>query len=165
VASRPFIYSGQDFSLQRGKNRFVLPVPFRSVLKASSGGLTVCLGKDENLDCIVGFGLSRKDEMVARFDAEEAAALEKGLPFDAVRRGMTLFSVVDVKFDDSGRFILPDSVKKAAKIVDQLYFHGAGRFFTAWNPDVLASMGEGWEGAKAICESLRVAETGTEKRK
>ncbi len=143
----------------------MLPAPFRSTLKASSGGMTVCLGKDEALDCIVGFGLSRKDEMVARFDAEEAAALDKGLPFDAVQRGMSLFSVVDVPFDGSGRFILPESVSNPAKIADQLYFHGAGRFFTAWNPDILAKLGQGWEGAKAICASLRAAELAKAKRK
>ena len=135
VASRPYIYSGQGFSLQRDKGRFVLPAQFRATLKASSEGMTVCLGKDE---------------MVAKFDAEEAVALEKGLPFDAVQRGMSLFSVIDVPFDGSGRFILPESVSKPAKIGDQLYFHGAGRFFTAWNPEVLAKLGQGWEGAKAI---------------
>jgi len=165
VASRPYIYSGQGFSLQRDKGRFVLPAPFRSTLKASSDGMTVCLGKDEKLYCIVGFGLSRKDEMITRFDAEEAAALEKGLPFDPVQRGMSLFSVVDVPFDGSGRFVLPESVAKPAKIADQLYFQGAGRFFTAWNPDILADMGDGWEGAKAICESLRDAELAKAKRK
>ena len=165
VASRPYIYSGQGFSLQRDKGRFVLPAQFRATLKASSEGMTVCLGKDEALDCIVGFGLSRKDEMVAKFDAEEAVALEKGLPFDAVQRGMSLFSVIDVPFDGSGRFILPESVSKPAKIGDQLYFHGAGRFFTAWNPEVLAKLGQGWEGAKAICESLQSAELAKVKRK
>lgn len=120
VASRPFIYSGQGFSLQRDKGRFVLPAPFRfhaQGIERRDDGLS---SARTALDCIVGFGLSRKDEMVARFDAEEAAALDKGLPLDAVQRGMSLFSVVDVPFDGSGRFILPKSVSNPAKIADEL---------------------------------------------
>ena len=49
MASMPYIYSGQGFSLQRDKNRFVLPAAFRSTLKESSGGPVVCLGKSEEL--------------------------------------------------------------------------------------------------------------------
>jgi MraZ protein len=166
VASRPFSYNGPDFSLRGDKNRFVLPAPFRSTLKASSGGMVVCLGKDEKHNCIIGYGISRRDEMLAQFDREAEAALGKGVEFDAVERGMALFSVVEVKFDGSGRFILPDSIVKAANIQDQLYFQGAGRFFTAWNPDELYKMkGPGWEGPKATCASLQAAHLAKARRK
>jgi MraZ protein len=166
VASVPFRYNGPDFSLRGDKNRFVLPALFRSTVIESSGGMVVCLGKDEKHTCIVGYGISRQDEMLEQFDREAEAALEKGLPFDAVQRGMALFSVVEVKFDGSGRFILPDSIMKAANIEDQLYFQGAGRFFTAWNPDELYKMeGPGWEGSKQTCASLQAAHLAKAKSK
>jgi MraZ protein len=161
----PYIYSGQGFSLQRDKNRFVLPAAFRSTLKESSGGPVVCLGKSDELKCIIGFGVSRKAEMIEQYDIEERMALERGVPFNSVQRGMALFGFHEVPFDDSGRFILPDPVATSASIGDELYFHGAGRFFTAWNPAELAKMDAGWEGAQAICESLAAKERAKAKRK
>jgi MraZ protein len=165
VASKPFIYSGPDFSLRRDKNRFVLPSLYRSTVKESSGSLVVCLGKDANHTCIVGYGISRRETMLAQYDREAAAAVENGTRFDAVERGMALFSVVDVPFDESGRFILPESIMTSANIDDQLYFQGAGHFFTAWNPDELYRMGPGWEGPQAICASLQAKALGKAKRK
>ena len=165
VASLPYIYSGQGFSLQRDKSRFVLPAPFRSTLRESSNGPIVCLGKSEELNCIIGFGVSRKADMVEQYDREERIALERGTPFDAVKRGMELFGFHEVPFDDSGRFILPEAVATCANIDDELYFHGAGRFFTAWYPAELAKMSGGWEGAQAICESLAAKERTKAKRK
>jgi MraZ protein len=165
MASMPYIYNGPGFSLQRDKGRFVLPAAFRSTLKESSGGMTVCLGKDAVHNCLVGFGVSRKNEMAAQYHREDQTALERGDPFDAVKRGMALFGFTDITFDDSGRFVLPREVAISANIDDQLFFQGAGLFFTAWNPDEMAKMGEGWEGAKAVCASLRAAELEKAKRK
>ncbi len=155
VASKPYIYSGQDFSLQGDKNRFVLPSWCRTSLKESSGGLIVCLGKDEELDCLVGFGISRRDELLAQFDREQRESMKLGKAFSAVTRGMALFGVTELPFDASGRFILPEAVATSAQIGSELYFHGAGYFFTAWNPDVLLKQGPEFDGAKAICMSLR----------
>lgn len=165
MASRPYIYSGQGFSQQRDKNRFVLPAPFRSTLKDSSGKAVVCLAKHDRWDCIVGFGLSRLDEFNQQIEQEQAIALQRGEPFDADKRAMDLFGFHEVPFDGSGRFVLPDPIVTTANIGDQLYFHGAGRFFTAWNPESLAKMGEGWESAKAICASLAAKEGGRGKGK
>lgn len=165
MASRPYIYSGQGFSLQRDKNRFVLPAPFRSTLKQSSDGPVVCLAKHDRWDCIVGFGLSRLDEFNAQIEQEQAIALQRGEPFDTDKRAMDLFGFHEVPFDGSGRFVLPDPIATTAGIGDQLYFHGAGKFFTAWNPEALARMGEGWESAQAICASLAAKEIAKVQRK
>lgn len=154
MASRPYIYSGQGFSLQRDKNRFVLPAPFRSTLKESSGRMAVCLAKHDRWDCMVGFGLSRVDEFADLIAREQQIALQAGEKFDADKRAMDLYGFHEVPFDGSGRFILPDPLVTSASVDDQLYFHGAGSFFTAWNPEALAKMGQGWESAQAICTSL-----------
>ena len=57
-------------------------------------------------------------------------------------------------FDDSGRFVMPDHLRTLGNIDDGLYFQGGGRFFTLWNPEELAQMGDDWAGAKAACESF-----------
>lgn len=164
MASMPYIYNGPGFSLQRDKGRFVLPAAFRSTLKESSGGMTVFLGRDVKHNCLVGFGASRRDEMIQQYQREERHALENGLEFDPVERGSALFGFSNVSFDDSGRFTLPREVAISANIQDELFFMGGGLFFTVWNPDELAKA-DGLQTAKSICADLRAAELAKVKRK
>jgi len=154
MAARPYIYSGQGFSLQRDKNRFVLPAQFRGTLKESSGRAVLCLAKHDRWKCLTGFGLSRVEEFGEQIEREQQLAAQAGREFDRDKRGMDLYGFHEVPFDGSGRFVLPDALVTTANVGSELYFHGAGNFFTAWNPDELAKMGEGWESAQAMCASL-----------
>lgn len=155
MASRPYIYSGQGFSLQRDKNRFVLPNQFRSTLKESSGGKAiVCLAKHDRWKCLTGFGLSRVDEFADLIEREEERAIRAGKEFDAEKRAFDLHKFYEVPFDGSGRFVLPDDLVTLGRVEGQLYFQGAGQFFTAWAPDQLEAMGDGWEDAQLSCRNL-----------
>jgi len=75
-------YSGQAFSPAGDKNRFVLPPSFRKAVKESSGGRILCLDKHDRWNCLVGFGLSRNEELSAQIDREEERALRLGRDFD-----------------------------------------------------------------------------------
>ncbi len=166
MASRPYIYSGQGFSLQRDKNRFVLPNAFRNTLKESSGGkAVVCLAKHDRWKCLTGFGLSRVDEFSALIEKEQAIALQSGKDYDADKRAMDLYGFHEVPFDGSGRFVLPEALVITGNVGNQLYFHGAGTFFTVWNPDELMAMDAGFESAQAICKSLAAGELAKAKKK
>jgi len=165
MASRPYIYSGQGFSLQRDKNRFVLPAQFRGTLKESSGRPVLCLAKHDRWKCLMGFGLSRVDEFAALIDREQDMAVKSGKDYDADKRSMDLYGFHEVPFDGSGRFVLPEALVTTANVDNQLYFHGAGAFFTAWNPSELSKMGEGWESAQAMCASLASKEIAKAQRK
>lgn len=159
AAVQPYSYSGQGFSLQRDKNRFVLPPQFRKTVLESSGKKAVlCLAKHERWTCLVGFGLSRVDEFAAQLDREETVALSAGREFDRDLRAMQLYGFFEVPFDGSGRFVMPEHLASLARIDRQIYFQGAGGFFTAWSPDELAGMGQGWESAQAACASLAARE-------
>ena len=148
-------YSGQAFSPAGDKGRYVLPPLFRKAVKESGAGSRIlCLAKHERWNCLTGFGLSRKDELDAQLEKEEERALRLGRDFDYDERSSQLFGFVEVPFDDSGRFVMPEYLRNLAHIEDGLYFQGAGRFFTIWNPDELSEMGAGWESAKAACASL-----------
>ena len=147
-------YSGQAFSPAGDKNRFVLPPSFRKAVKESSGGRILCLDKHERWNCLVGFGLSRNDELNAQIDREEERALRLGRDFDYDLRASQLFAFAQVPFADSGRFIMPDHLRTLGRVDDGLYFQGAGRFFTIWNPDELSQMGDEWEAAQAACANL-----------
>lgn len=165
VAQVTFTYSGQGFSLQGDKSRFVLPPQFRKTVKESSGGSKVlCLAKHERWKCLTGFGLSRRDDFAAQLDREEEMAARLDKPFDRDMRSMQLYGFVEVPFDDSGRFVIPDHLARLAGLGDQLYFQGAGAFFMIWGPDHLGAMGEGWEGAQSACTDL-VAEALAKGRK
>ncbi|MXO84694.1 division/cell wall cluster transcriptional repressor MraZ [Altererythrobacter aurantiacus] len=157
-------YSGQAYSPAGDKGRFVLPPLFRKAVKESSEGRTLCLVKHDRWNCLTGFGLSRKNELDAQLDREEELAAQKGADFDRDMRAFQLFGFLEVPFDDSGRFVMPDHLKSLAQIEDGLYFQGAGRFFTIWAPQQLQAMGPEWESAKAACSNL-VAEAEAKGRK
>lgn len=165
MAQAAFTYSGQGFSPRGEKSRFVLPAGFRKTVRESSqGAKTLCIAKHERWNCLIGFGLSRKDEFEAQLDREEDLAARGGKDFDRDMRSMQLYGFSEVPFDDSGRFVIPPHLETLAGFGDQLYFQGAGAFFMIWSPDVLGAMGAGWEGAQAACTSL-AAETAAKARK
>lgn len=154
-ARQPVSYSGQGFSLRGEKGRFVLPPQFRKMVRDSSDGArTLCLAKHERWNCLTGFGLSRRDDFVLQLDREERIAIDTGRDFDRDLRAMQLYGFSEVPFDDSGRFVMPEHLLDLGSVADRLYFQGAGAFFTLWNPEELARMGAGWEGAQAACTKL-----------
>ena len=155
AAQQPYSYSGQGFSLQGDKGRFVLPSQFRKTVRESSYGTkTLCIAKHDRWNCLTGFGLTRKDGFEAQLDREEAVAVQAGKDYDRELRALQLYGFSEVPFDDSGRFLLPDHLGRLAGVADRLYFQAAGSFFTIWHPEELAKMGAGWEGAQAACVSL-----------
>jgi MraZ protein len=148
-------YSGQNYSPVGDKGRFVLPPDFRKAVKESSGGQRVlCLAKHDRWRCLVGFGLSRHEELEEQLFRDEQLAVERGKDFDRDLRAMKLFSYSKMSFDDSGRFVLPESLRKSARIKSGLFFQGAGRFFTAWDPEQLDVMPGEFEDLKDACRDL-----------
>ncbi len=148
-------FSGQAFSPAGDKGRFVLPPLFRNAVKDASDGRILCLDKHPKFACLVGFGLSRMDELEAQLDREEDRA---GPEFDRDTRAAQLFGFARVPFDDSGRFVLPDHLRMLGGIDDALFFQGGGRSFTIWNPAELMKMSDDWAAAKAACAQFQ-AET------
>lgn len=147
-------FSGQAYSPAGDKGRFVLPPLFRKAVRDSSDGRVLCLAKHDRWNCLSGFGLSRKLELEAQLDREEEMSIRLNREFDRDTRASQLFSFIEVPFDDSGRFVMPEHLRTLAGIDDGLYFQGGGRFFTMWNPAALNEMGSDWDAAKAACANL-----------
>ncbi len=155
AGEKPVIYSGQGFSLKGEKSRFVLPPAFRKAVAESSDGRVLCLLKHERWPCLTAFGLSRREDLEQQIDKEEESALRRGDDsFDPELRRMQLFAFLELPFDASGRFVMPEHLIGLGNLTDGVYFHGAGKFFTLWNPEELYKMGAGWEGAQAACRAL-----------
>lgn len=151
-------YSGQAYAPAGDKSRYVLPPLFRKAVKESSDGRVLCLAKHDRWNCLVGFGLSRKEELEEQLDREEERALRLGRDFDRETRSSQLNGFVELPFDDSGRFVMPDYLRTLANVDEGLFVQGGGRFFTLWNPEELMQMGDDWAAAKAACQAL-VADT------
>lgn len=147
-------YSGQAYAPAGDKSRYVLPPLFRKAVKESSEGRVLCLAKHDRWNCLVGFGLSRKAELEDQLDREEERATRLGQEFDRETRSSQLNGFVELPFDDSGRFVMPDYLRTLANIGEGLFVQGGGRFFTLWNPVELAKMGDDWAAAKAACAAL-----------
>jgi MraZ protein len=145
-------FSGQAFSPAGDKGRFVLPPLFRNAVKDASDGRILCLDKHPKFACLVGFGLSRMNELEAQLDREEDRA---GPEFDRDTRAAQLFGFARVPFDDSGRFVLPDHLRTLGTIDDAMFFQGGGRSFTIWNPAELMKMSDDWAAAKAACAQFQ----------
>jgi MraZ protein len=166
VAGVPSNYFGNGFSPRGDKSRFVLPTDFRATVQAASDNAQIlCLDLHAKLPCLVGFGLSRANAFGDQILHEERVALERGEPFDPDERAAQLYGFLRTKFDDSGRFILPEHLAEQAQVGDALYFHGGGSHFTIWAPDVLFTMGAGWDSAKATCRALIADGAGRGRRK
>jgi MraZ protein len=165
VAEQPVRYSGKGFSLRGEKNRFMLPASLRKDVIASSGGeRALCLVKHDRWTCLIGFGRSRVDTFDAYLDREEEKAMRIGRDFDRDARSMLLYGYEEVPFDPSGRFVLNDDLSDMGKIGDAIFFHGAGEFFTLWNPDELHAMGAEMAAAQASCRKWQ-ADAAKGKRK
>jgi MraZ protein len=160
MAGQPLRYRGQDFSLRRDKNRFVLPNVFRGTVRESSGGKPIlCLAKHDRWPCLVGYGLSRVDEFEDIIEREREYAMKAQQPFDRDVLAMTLYNYREVPFDGSGRFVLPDELATMAGVDDQLYFQGAGQYFFVFSPAELAAMTDPfWKGAQVSCATLAAKE-------
>ena len=147
-------FSGQAYALGGDKGRYVLPPLFRKAVKDSSDGRVLCLAKHDRWRCLVGFGLSRKAELEAQLDREEETAIRMGREFDRETRSSQLNGFVELPFDDSGRFVMPEYLRTLANVDEGLFVQGGGRFFTLWNPRELMEMGDDWAAAKAACAAL-----------
>ena len=165
MAQRPNGYSGQGFSLRGEKNRLALPSAFRKAVTDSSGGERVlCVAKHDRWKCLTGFGLSRTERFEEYLDREEERATRLGNDFDRDAMSMVLYGYEEVPFDASGRFVLGDDLAEVGNLRDEVFFHGAGDFFTVWSPDELYAMGPQLDLAKASCRRFQ-AESAKGRRK
>ncbi|MDE2597298.1 MAG: division/cell wall cluster transcriptional repressor MraZ [Sphingomonadales bacterium] len=131
----------------------MLPAEFRKAVRDSSGGERIlCLQVHPELKALIGFGLSREDELDAQLEREEENALKRGEPFNRMLRSSQLFGFSKIPFDDSGRFVMPGRFIKGANLGEKLFFQGAGSDFIIFNPDELMALGNEWAHAKMGCE-------------
>jgi len=163
-------YNGQAYSPAGDKGRYVLPPEFRNGIKLASGGTTtLCIGRHhkwkEGWHCLVGFGVNHKADLEAELKREQDHAAQIGKEFDMEARRMRLFRFREVPFDASGRFVMPDALRRRAGIETGIYLNGMGTHFTIWAPEILEGLGEDFDDIWMDCEdAMAEAETKSRKR-
>lgn len=154
-ATRRIIYSGYGFSLKGEKSRFVLPPDLRKPLKeACQGEKKLYLRKHDIWNCLVGFGESRRDQMLADLERQQELAWVAGREFDFDTQASKLFLCAHTPFDDSGRFVIPAGLPGPGCIDGEIFFLGGGSFFTLWSEAELYKMGPDFDAAKSLCRAM-----------
>lgn len=138
----------------------MLPPAFRKAVAESSGDRVLCIAKHDRWECLTGFGLSRTAEFAAQLDREEDLAARRNEPFDRDTRASQLNGFLQLPYDSSGRFVMPDYLAGLGKLEEGVFFQGGGSFFTIWSPAELYKMTTGWEGAQAACRAMEVETKG-----
>ena len=164
MAKAPAGYRGQGFSPRGDKGRYVLPPAFRNAIAPGERDpRTLCLAKHDRWNCLTGFDIARTETFEAQLDREQDSAISLKKEFDRDLRSTQLWSFIDVPFDASGRFVLPDHLAELCGIDDGICFLGGSPFFTLWAPEQLYAAGEAWAGQQALCRKLEADAKGKRK--
>jgi MraZ protein len=133
------------------KGRLVIPSKLRPGIQANDpdyekGGqatIIVVFGgkRDRSLDC---YTIRSADDVQARIDR-----LERNSPLRTVMEYQFNTCSDELTMDDTGRLVLPKSLRDRLEIDDggQIMIKGAGDTFQMWNPDSYAAYLENTVGA------------------
>lgn len=149
-------YRNCHFSGVDGKARFTLPPDLRHRVRAGSEEQNLLhLQIIDGAPFMVGFGSDYLDVLAERAKAEARVALERGLEFDAHRlNARTHGNVVDINFDDGGRFALPLGIGPLMGISEHMFFVGANDTFEIWAPERFLESDLGTEFQRMQCRAL-----------
>jgi MraZ protein len=81
----------------------VLPAAFRKAVTESSGGKGLLSSPHDKWDCLIGYGLSRRDGLRRRSTARKKWPPAHRM-FDRDMRSFQLYDCAEISFDGSGRF-------------------------------------------------------------
>lgn len=155
MVSEAIIYTGSVLGSLDDKGRLAIPVDYRGLVDRSSGGRYLCITRHAHWKCLIGFGRSRREDMLKELDRKQARAVEHGEDFNDASQGSKLFTLMkEVSFDASGRFVMPPLLRKLSGLENHVYFHGVGHFFCMWAPERLRAAGDDLAEELEICEFL-----------
>ena len=110
------------------KGRISLPSIFRNALPKNNKN-EIILYKSLKYNSIEGCKVSRINDIAERINKLDIFS------DDQDDFATSIFSeIVSTNLDKEGRFLIPDNLKKHAKITNQATFIGQGHFFQIWEP-------------------------------
>ena len=136
-AVRVRYYSGAYLNSVDGKNRLSVPAPIRETIEGRSGVKQLVLAPAEHADCLVGYDLTRLEQLQAELAERFAGDFGPGR-HDFAR---AMFGMAEtLRYDDNGRIILSPILKELAGIETSVLLLGAGQYFELWCPERLLAL-------------------------
>ena len=111
------------------KGRVSLPSTFRNVLPKSSKN-EIILYKSIKSNSIEGCGAERLNEIAKRINNLDFFSED----YDDFSTSV-FAEIIPTNIDKEGRFLIPEQLKKYAKIENEVLFFGQGFFFQIWEPN------------------------------
>ena len=111
------------------KGRVSVPASFRLALSEQPFNGIIAYPHLEK-PCLEGGGVERLDKISTTLDNSFGIFSEEEEAFAS----SILAHAHQLQFDDGGRIILPQELKGAADLDDQIAFIGLGKRFQVWNP-------------------------------
>lgn len=156
VAARDYrgiYYGGAD-----SKARFTLPADLRHRVKAGNGGENYLhLSLDGDKPYLLAFAEDYFISAKAEIDALAEVARARGESFDRHRAAKKLAAHTEtVTFDDGGRFAIPEDIRQAMGLGDELVFIGATDTFEIWSAERFKAESEDANAIQvARCEAFQ----------
>ena len=110
------------------KGRVSLPSSFRNVLPKSSRN-EIILYKSIKSNSIEGCSVARVNQIANRINTLDFFSED----YDDFSRSV-FAEIIPTNLDKEGRFLIPEQLKKYAKIKNEALFFGQGNFFQIWEP-------------------------------
>ena len=112
------------------KGRVSLPSSFRNILPKINKN-EIILYKSIKTPSIEGCGVGRLNEIAKRINNLDFFSED----YDDF--SSSIFSeIIPTNIDKEGRFLIPEELKKYAKIENEAAFFGQGHFFQIWEPKI-----------------------------
>lgn len=125
-------YSGAYLNAVDSKSRLSVPAPFRETIEGRSNQKQLVLAPAEHNDCLVGYDLTRFEQLQAEIGARFAG--DYGPARADFARAM--FGMAEtLRYDDNGRIILSPILKDLGRIDSVALLLGSGDYFEIWSPE------------------------------
>lgn len=136
------IFTGQFDRSIDAKSRLQLPAQLRTAIDPQGEGAPLYITLGENPNTLSIFTEAAFNELAERIPTQIMSGLES-------RRFERQFysSTCRVDMDKQGRFVLPDRLRKKAKLADEVSLIGQKHRIEIWNrSDLERELGIEWEG-------------------
>lgn len=124
------------------KGRLTIPARFRDVLVVEGG--YVMQGFDQNLMVLPS----------AAFDAinKKVIAMNMADPNARVLRRLVYSGADQLEVDRAGRILIPQFLRQAADLVNEVQIVGAGSYFEIWSPEHWAAQTAQLQDAQSLAQ-------------
>jgi len=150
-------YNGKGLGLVDDKGRVAIPNALRATLAANApradgkGGGDVHIAPHPEFRCLVAYDPAYQDLMFDEVAKREAEAIARDGKMDYAIASRASAGEV-LPFDGSGRFIMPASERRYARIDDAAFFHASRDVILIWSPKVLLATENFDPFLKECCE-------------